>query len=52
MRKYKLTGFDKYDNLVIIDVLAESYLEAVYTANIFALDDIVLEESETFITNN
>ena len=49
MRKYRLNGFNEFDEIVIIEILATNHSEALFTANLFDLSDILIEELEAFI---
>lgn len=52
MIKYRVNGFNDFDELCIFEVLAESYSDAVFMLGLFDLDDVVLEETEVFYLNN
>ena len=49
MRKYRLNGFNEFDEIVIIEILAINHSEALFTAKLFDLSDILIEELEAFI---
>ena len=52
MIKFQMSGFNDFDELVIMDILATDYQNALFTAKFFDLDDIVLEElDKVFFTN-
>tara|TARA_R110002167_G_scaffold106599_6_gene273238 strand:- start:2775 stop:2933 length:159 start_codon:yes stop_codon:yes gene_type:complete len=49
MIKYRMSGFNEFDEIVILEILAINHSEALFTANLFDLSDILIEELEAFI---
>ena len=52
MIKYRMSGFNGFDELVIIEILATNHANAIYTAELFDLSDILVEELEQFVYRN
>ena len=52
MIKYRMSGFNDFDELVIVEILASNHANAIYTAELFDLSEILVEELESFIYRN
>ena len=49
MRKYRLNGFNEFDEIIIIEILAINHNEALFVSKLFDLSDVLVEELEVFI---
>jgi len=47
-----MSGFNDFDELVIVEILASNHANAIYTAELFDLSEILVEELESFIYRN
>lgn len=47
-----MSGFNDFDELVILEVLAENYDSALFTSELFDLSEILLEEIPKTIFSN
>ena len=52
MIKYRMSGFNEFDEIVIIEILATNHANAIYTAGLFDLEEILVEELEQYVYRN
>lgn len=52
MIKYRVNGFNEFDEICIFTLLAETFEDATFMLSMFDLDDMILEELEVFYMNN
>ena len=52
MIKFQMTAFNDFDELIVMDILATSHADAMFTARLFDVQDIIVEEVEVFYMDN